>query len=295
MLALVVAVAGGVSQSEALQGRQQATTPANKAATQSAAPSAPQKSTKPTSNWRIEEKTNLMDHSKEVSAILESEDKVPLLIGSYRPRLMVRCLQNEIEAAISVGTPIQNEYGEYRRVTVRVKFDEGEPLTQKWIESTSLTALFAPDPILFSEQLSNTKTFLFEFTPFQHETRVVRFQVFGLKDHLPKIQEACGRMILLSNTAEARRKLVAAWEGWFLSGAALKVEGVNADTIRFKYDKIIDAQTANDFIRNNDSYVTPYTEFGISRLRAAGFRSLALAGQGDKVWLLDLESESWIN
>jgi hypothetical protein len=64
-------------------------------------------------------------------------------------------------------------------------------MRQTWGKSTDDKALFVPDAITFARQLTRTKTFLLEFTPFQEGTRTITFDVTKLDEKLKKISDAC--------------------------------------------------------------------------------------------------------
>jgi len=152
------------------------------------------KKPKPGDKWHVSEDVNGIDGTKEVSVVVQSEDAVPLLIGSTKPVLGVRCTQNKTELGINFGTPIEHAGEEYETASVRLRLDDAAPIKEKWSRSTSLTGLFSMGPIQLAKQLGMAKTFYVEFTPYGKTPMTVRFRVEGLEAHLPKVAEACGWM-----------------------------------------------------------------------------------------------------
>lgn len=87
---------------------------------------------------------------------------------------------------------MQSEYGEYDSYGVRVKFDDGKPIAQRWTGATNNEAVFSRNPKELVRQLSQSNAFLFEFTPFEKADTTVRFSVSGLKEKLQTVQDVCG-------------------------------------------------------------------------------------------------------
>lgn len=77
--------------------------------------------------------------------------------------------------------------------TVRIRLDQGDAVTEHWGESTSHDALFSGgDTIAFTKQIAAAKTLIFEFTPFDANPAIVRFDVRNLGEHLPELGASCG-------------------------------------------------------------------------------------------------------
>jgi hypothetical protein len=75
---------------------------------------------------------------------------------------------------------------------VRVKFDDGKPIAQRWTGAANNEAAFSRNPMELVRQLSQSNTFLFEFTPFEKSETTVTFFVSGLKEKLQTVQDVCG-------------------------------------------------------------------------------------------------------
>jgi hypothetical protein len=113
------------------------------------------------------------------------------IVGSSPAFLFVRCAKGKIAAYVSVGGPLESEYGK-DDYGVRTKFDDDAAEQGRWDASTDGQALFAPNPGAFVKHLEGSKVFLFQFTPFQQRPMALRFDVSGLREKLEPISDACG-------------------------------------------------------------------------------------------------------
>ncbi len=141
--------------------------------------------------WQASDKTDPMDGIKETSLLLESEDKVRGLIGSHSAFLCVRCRKGKLEAFVSLGGPVESEYGS-DDYGVRTKLDDDAAVRGRWNGSTDREALFSPRPVELVKRLEDSKVFLFEFTPFEQQQTAIKFNVVGLREKLAPIAESCG-------------------------------------------------------------------------------------------------------
>jgi len=164
-------------------------------ASEAASPSVPDATTPAkTHTWELSEKSDPMDGTKETSLSLTSEDKVEGFIGSHSAYLFVRCAKGKPEVFVSLGVPIEAEYGS-DTYGVRVKFDDEAAAKFRWNASTDREALFAPAPAKLVKLLEQSQVFLFEFTPFQKRATAIKFNVAGLREKLPLIAASCGLAI----------------------------------------------------------------------------------------------------
>jgi hypothetical protein len=130
----------------------------------------------PERGWKLDESKNEMDGTPETVLSLFNDE------SSY---LMIRCINRRTEVLINPGGELIDDS------SVRVKFDDSNPIQQTWNKSSSRNALFSPEPIGFSRRLSKTKLFLFEYSPYDSRPRTIKFSVTGLDSKLGKISEAC--------------------------------------------------------------------------------------------------------
>jgi hypothetical protein len=146
-----------------------------------------------TMGWQVSRETNNMDHTKEAYISIDASNKIAGVIGSYRPTLIIQCRKHKPALVINVGSPLQHEYGEYESYAVRVKFDDGKPIGQRWTGShEQRSGVLSPNPTQLIRELSKTDTFLFEFTPFERSETTAIFRVSGLKERFETVQDVCG-------------------------------------------------------------------------------------------------------
>lgn len=143
-------------------------------------------------NWAIQQWTSQMDSSKSVQASLYADKDIEdWLHKKHKPELIIRCLENKTEIFVITDVSANPELGLYNQYTVRLRFDNNKPISQRWSGSTDNTALFAPQSTKLAKQINKSEKMLFEFTPFQMSPQVVEFDVKGLEPYLKKIAETC--------------------------------------------------------------------------------------------------------
>jgi len=147
----------------------------------------------PTDMWRISEDRSSMDDSPWITLSLTAENEVQGWLQSQTPVLFVRCLEGRIDTFIETGTSTSPELGRYNEFTVRLRFDNGKPISQRWRESTDHKVLFAPKGLSVAQMISKADQMLFEFTPFNSPPAIARFKVAGLTSKLDKVTAACGK------------------------------------------------------------------------------------------------------
>lgn len=152
-----------------------------------------EESSKPESgDWHISRSKSEMDDSKTIFVYLEAANEIEdLLKKTHRPTLVIRCLENKTEVIVHTEVTANPELGLYNEYSVRIRFDSGKPIKQRWSGSTNNEALFAPQPIKLAKQINNSEKMLFEFVPFQMGPQIVEFNVKGLESYLNEIAEAC--------------------------------------------------------------------------------------------------------
>lgn len=141
--------------------------------------------------WSVTEDTNEMDGTKRIALHLDAENEISGYIGKHTPTLIIRCIKKETDVFVNVRMQVQSNW-EYRTSKVRTKFDDAAPSAQWWNAAQGGDALFAPQAVSFAKKLARSKTFMFEFSPFQRTEETVTFDVRGLDKHLGKIASACG-------------------------------------------------------------------------------------------------------
>ena len=129
---------------------------------------------------------------KSVALELPAINKVQVWMRHVRPVLVIRCSSGSTEAFVFTDSAARMEPQDEDH-TVRVRFDEGADLTERWPDSLDHDALFAPDGAAFAEQLTRARTLQFGFTPHNADPVVAHFDVTGLSDLIAPGSKQCGR------------------------------------------------------------------------------------------------------
>ncbi len=177
--------------------------------------------------WHVNEERSAMDGSKTVTVFREAENDVQGWLDAKKPTLLVRCKENQTDVYVATGMAASVEYGTDTH-TVRLRLDDGGPITQHWSESTGNDALFAPNAVQLATRMANAKTLAFEFTPFNANPAVVRFNLDGLRPHLDTVASTCGWQMGVETAREAARQTAAKLEA--AREAEREIEGA-ADVI----------------------------------------------------------------
>lgn len=147
----------------------------------------------PETRWSVSTGVSEMDGSPTVSLSLAAEGEIQGWLNSgSRPMLYIRCRENKTDVYVVTGMQANPEYGLFNEASVRVRLDERAPTRQRWGESTSGDALFAPRPIAFARDLARAERLAFEFTPYNSSPQTVHFRLEGLSPLLPQVASACG-------------------------------------------------------------------------------------------------------
>lgn len=151
----------------------------------------------PANKWHVTEDRSPMDDSKTVVLSLDSDDVIEGPLGPSTPSLIVRCKEAKTQVYIHTGMAASVEEdldgGPSDVHTVKIRLDQGDAVTEHWGESTAHEALFSSrDGIEFAKQLAEAQTLTFQFTPFDANPAIARFNLRGLDTHLRKVAEACG-------------------------------------------------------------------------------------------------------
>jgi type VI secretion system protein VasI len=165
----------------------------------------------PTDKWHVTEERSPMDDTQTVVLTLDSENVVQGPLGTVKPSLIVRCQQKKTAVyfvtgmAASIEEDVEGGPSDFHKVGLRL--DDGPASYGSWGESNDHKALFASDliydatghasafsggAIKFAKELAQAGILSFQFTPFDGNTQVARFDLRGLDPHLHKLAETCG-------------------------------------------------------------------------------------------------------
>ncbi|MGH7531326.1 MAG: energy transducer TonB [Gemmatimonadales bacterium] len=120
---------------------------------------------------------------------LDALDVVRGPLVTFRPALYVRCLDEKLEAFVATGA-VRDPSADYR-AAVRLRWADRPPLDETWRRSTDYSAVFAPDPAAFIEQLLVTPDVVFELRRVDADPISARFNGQGLDAHLPSLTSKC--------------------------------------------------------------------------------------------------------
>lgn len=136
-----------------------------------ASPSAPRQSSLSTpaqssqNNWRVDESTNSMDGVKTTVLVDECGDH----------SIFIRFKGRQLEAYVTTPEMVGHD-----DTAVRVRFDDGKPISQDWSRSEDYHALFSPNPRWLVTKLQASKKFYVEYHPYEKVPETLSFDVAGL-------------------------------------------------------------------------------------------------------------------
>ena len=117
------------------------------------------------------------------SSITETYNSINMPERSY---LQIRCEGEKIESYIS--TPTYNASNN----NVGIRWNTDKPIYKSWNESTSGTALFAPNPKKFISKILESETLVFQWEPYQKQKQATKFNLSDLKEKIKEaVEEGC--------------------------------------------------------------------------------------------------------
>jgi hypothetical protein len=128
---------------------------------------------------------------KSVAFELQANNKIRIWTRDVIPVLVVRCQAGQVEPFVYTQSAARMEPQDGDH-TVRVAFDDGPELTERWPDSDEHDALFARDSAAFTHQLATAQTLRFGFDPHNAGPAVARFDVSGLNELLAAAAKPCG-------------------------------------------------------------------------------------------------------
>jgi hypothetical protein len=141
------------------------------------------------SSWRsTDEWTG--GRKKSVAYELAAERPVRVWMRQATPVLVVRCLAGTLDAFVVTGSASAIEPGRTDH-GVRLAFDGGQPMTERWTDSADHDGLFAPDGPAVVARLASAHTLRFTFTPHNAPDAEAHFNVSGLEALRSKLNQHC--------------------------------------------------------------------------------------------------------
>lgn len=128
-------------------------------------------------DWQFSEEVNSIDGKETSIAALNWVDGTGVLLrcgGADLTRDLL-CRSGKLEAYVvtdeMVGAP-----------TVRVRFDDHQPVRQSWSRSEDYKAVFAPDARQFVRDLMKSKELFIEYSPYEKIPKTLHFPTAGLAE-----------------------------------------------------------------------------------------------------------------
>lgn len=195
LLAILIAVIGGGTLTFALLIAREGPSPENHPVhveTPALKVSEPSPSSIPRAEWNGANRARWVDNQRNSVAFeLPADSPIPVWLKQVHPMLVVRCASNRAEVFVFTDTAAKIEPQDDDH-TVQFGFDGDDDLTERWPDSVTHDALFAPDGDAFLRRLTRARTMRFRFTPHNASPVVVRFHVSGLTALVEPVARQCG-------------------------------------------------------------------------------------------------------
>ena len=164
-----------------------ATSAAERAALANDPEAVPRVERKPdTGDWKLRTKVSSFDDTKAIYLELPADQ--PLWDASL-PLLTLSCKENSLQAYV-FGIAPRPDHGS-DLASARLRFDKTEAQTIKMLRAVADDALFFRQPIEIVRTMTNHDQMLFGFTSVDSELLMATFDLRGLSEALPPLQEEC--------------------------------------------------------------------------------------------------------
>jgi hypothetical protein len=130
------------------------------------------------------------DGSRTIGFEVEAERDVTVYMDRVRPVLAVRCISRQTEVFVVLRSAPSIENSDHTH-TVRIGLDDGPDVEQRWLDSSNLQALFAPDGTAFAAGMASAQRLRFAFKPFNAPSAQVEFDVHGFEGPLAAMSKIC--------------------------------------------------------------------------------------------------------
>ena len=208
--------------------------------------------------WQFTLKKDEMTDEQRATFALRSTVQTRNSIGvATTPMLLLRCSGGRLtDLFISVDTYVGEQ------VTVQMRWDAGTPYEEVWSESTSRTALFAPEPDSLVDSLLSHHKLVFRFFPPGGNPQTTTFLLAPLAPQDAALRKYCGFTAtrrVAEIAAEARRAARERKEG------VLTIELAPAqDTISLAEGDVVIARTLVKSVRNGKGVALKTYELSFS-------------------------------
>lgn len=131
--------------------------------------------------WRSGEYKDPMDDKVTNTLIRGADEEIRISYGTVRPNLVFRCSNSKIEGYVDVDTSVEYDYST-NRTQIRLRFDEGQAVTERWGVSRDREAVFAPNATKLLDQLAAAERMRIEVKFIGGSTGVATFTSGDLKE-----------------------------------------------------------------------------------------------------------------
>jgi hypothetical protein len=127
---------------------------------------------------------------KGIALELPARNETPVWMRTVRPLLVVRCVARRTDVFVFTDSAIAMEAKDSDH-TVRIRLDDGPDRVERWPDSSSHDALFAPDGKRLLGELSGGRSLAVSYTPHNAAPVTARFDVAGLAERLGSNARHC--------------------------------------------------------------------------------------------------------
>ena len=127
---------------------------------------------------------------KGIALELAARNETPVWMRTVRPLLVVRCVGRRTDVFVFTDSAIAMEAQDPDH-TVRIRLDDGPDRVERWPDSSSHDALFAPDGRALLSELSGARVMTFGYTPHNSAPVTAHFDVAGLRERLGSAARHC--------------------------------------------------------------------------------------------------------
>jgi len=144
--------------------------------------------------WKLKKEISQIDDSTNVFLSLTALKPVTVDYPgckSFRPILMVRCMEREFSAFVIVCAPPEAERGSSDDASVLVRLDNEEALNLTNSVSNDHRLLFFKSPLRMVAEFMQHEKLLFRYTPYRNPPVITNFSLRGLEKQFGAIAKSC--------------------------------------------------------------------------------------------------------
>ncbi len=140
--------------------------------------------------WAVSTNSRKAGYGANVMFELPADDDVEVWRSHVRPVLTMRCAAITTEVFVVTQSPATPE-GNSNLHTIKVSFDNREPVEQTWEHSIDHDALFSQNGVGMMRQISGAKRMTFSWAPFNAPPATATFNVDGFDAHRKAAASKC--------------------------------------------------------------------------------------------------------